>query len=116
MARVTKRSSLTYKSKLRAALKKFHGKMNKAHAIAKRMRAPQFPDVGDYRVNDVFLSKQDAAESDSGIFKGYYSKHSDGNWYRHGIKNPPDWLIRGKLISSPRSIEYLNKLVAPNPM
>jgi hypothetical protein len=39
MARMTKRSR-TYKSKLRTALKKAHGKMNKAHKMAKRMRAP----------------------------------------------------------------------------
>lgn len=37
MARVSKR---TYRSKLRTALKKAHGKMNKAHRMAKRMRAP----------------------------------------------------------------------------
>lgn len=37
---MTKRSSRTYKSKLRTALKKAHGKMNKAHGMAKRMRAP----------------------------------------------------------------------------
>ena len=40
MARMTKRSSRTYKSKLRTALKKAHGKMTKAHRMAKRMRAP----------------------------------------------------------------------------
>jgi uncharacterized membrane protein len=37
MARVSKR---TYRSKLRTALKKAHGKMNKAHRMAKRMRVP----------------------------------------------------------------------------
>lgn len=39
MARVSKRSR-SYKSKLRTALKKAHGKMTKAHRMAKRMRAP----------------------------------------------------------------------------
>lgn len=39
MARMTKRSR-SYKSKLRTALKKAHGKMTKAHRMAKRMRAP----------------------------------------------------------------------------
>lgn len=36
---MTKRSR-SYKSKLRTALKKAHGKMTKAHRMAKRMRAP----------------------------------------------------------------------------
>ena len=39
MARVSK-SKTNYRSKLRTALKKAHGKMNKAHRMAKRMRAP----------------------------------------------------------------------------
>lgn len=36
---MTKRSR-SYKSKLRTALKKAHGKMSKAHKMAHRMRAP----------------------------------------------------------------------------